>query len=110
MFIFVSRPAALNCLAVLGVCVTCLCVIKHNLQRGVHDSRSGRAETNPSELQVSPGESLYIELLGAIFSLMACAFVLKSRPEPIASRDYLSVETEDGESEPLIGGAVLDEE
>ncbi|XP_057205930.1 transmembrane protein 127 [Triplophysa rosa] len=96
---------ALDCLAVLGVCVTCLYVIKHNLQRAKHHSRSDRTEINPSELLVSPGESLYIELLGLIFSVMACAFALKGRAEPIAPRDYLSVETEDSETEPLIGGA-----
>lgn len=106
---------AFNCLAVLGVCVTCLCVIERNLQRGRQDSRPDRSGSSPSDgqskgLQVSPGESLYIEILGLIFSVMACAFAIKGGPEPITPRDYLSVDTEDDDlTEPLIGEAELEE-
>ncbi|XP_051981482.1 transmembrane protein 127 [Xyrauchen texanus] len=98
---------ALNCLAVLGVCVTCLCVIQHNLQHGrlgsLLDRRESPSVRQKNELQMSPGESLYIEVLGLVFSLLACAFALKGRPEPIPP--CLSVEGGDSDTEPLIGGA-----
>ncbi|XP_067295871.1 transmembrane protein 127 [Pseudorasbora parva] len=82
---------AVICVAALGVCAACVCVIKHNLQRGKDC--------------LFPGESFFIEILGLLFSLMACTFALKGRPEPVRSCDYLSVGGEDSDTEPLIGGA-----
>lgn len=91
---------ALNCVAVLVVCVACVCVIKHNLQRGKHVSLLNHTEGNP-ELSVSPGESLYIQILGLIFSVLACVSALRPQAQPIR----LHAEGADSDTEPLIGGA-----
>ncbi|XP_067262200.1 transmembrane protein 127 [Chanodichthys erythropterus] len=94
---------AVSCMAVVGVCAACMCVIEHNLQRGKQ-----RAESSPV-LCLFPGESFFIEMLGLIFSFTACGFALKGRPETVRSCDYLSVDGEDSDTEPLIGGAEREE-
>ncbi|KAK2910811.1 hypothetical protein QQF64_026373 [Cirrhinus molitorella] len=87
--------------AVVAVCAACMSVIEHNLQRGKTESRPA--------LCMSAGESFYIEMLGLLFSIIACALALKGHPEPIRRCDYLSVDGEDHDTEPLIGGAGGDE-
>ncbi|XP_043095212.1 transmembrane protein 127 [Puntigrus tetrazona] len=92
---------ALLCVAVLGVCVACMSVIERNLQRG-------KAESRPA-LCMSAGESFYIEMLGLLFSFIACALALRGRPNPVRPCEYLSVEGADSDTEPLIGGAERDD-
>lgn len=79
------------------MCAACMSVIEHNLQRGKTESRPA--------LCMSAGESFYIEIVGLLFSLIACTLALKGRPEPIRPCDYLSVDEVDSDTEPLIGGA-----
>lgn len=95
--VFARFPSAFFCVAVVGVCAACMSVIEHNLQRGKTESRPA--------LCMSAGESFYIEIVGLLFSLIACTLALKGRPEPIRPCDYLSVEGVDSDTEPLIGGA-----
>ncbi|XP_052413002.1 uncharacterized protein LOC127958239 [Carassius gibelio] len=85
---------------VVCVCVACMSVIEHNLQR---------AKSQTERLCMSAGESFYIEVLGLLFSLLACALALKGRPVPIRTCEYLSVDGADGDTEPLIGGAEREE-
>ncbi|XP_016339957.1 transmembrane protein 127 isoform X2 [Sinocyclocheilus anshuiensis] len=92
---------AFICVTVVGVCVACMSVIEHNLQRG-------KTESGPA-LCMSAGESFYIEMLGLLFSFIACTLALKGHPEPIGPREYLSVDGEDSDTEPLIGGAEREE-
>ncbi|CAM4547438.1 unnamed protein product [Leuciscus chuanchicus] len=92
---------AVSCVSVLGVCVACMCVIEHNLQRGNPGSQPSRS--------LILGESFFIQMLGLLFSLAACAFAIKARPEPVRSCDYLSVGGDDSDTEPLIGRAEREE-
>ncbi|XP_026887934.2 transmembrane protein 127 [Electrophorus electricus] len=92
------------CLIVLGVAGTCLYVIEHNVQNGRWGSLWDHPSTPPYGLQTYPGESMIIEMLAILFSLGAAAFSLRCPPEPTTPSRYLSVESEDGETEPLIGG------
>lgn len=85
---------AFICVAVVCVCVACMSVIEHNLQR---------AKTE--WLCMSAGESFYIEMLGLLFSFIACSLALKGRPVAIRPREYLSVDGADCDTEPLMGGA-----
>ncbi|XP_059404913.1 transmembrane protein 127-like [Carassius carassius] len=92
---------AFFCVAVVGVCAACMSVIEHNLHRGTTESRPA--------LCMSAGESLYIEIVGLLFSFIACTLALKGRPEPVRPCDYLSVDGAHSDTEPLIGGAEREE-
>ncbi|XP_058631062.1 transmembrane protein 127 [Onychostoma macrolepis] len=92
---------AFVCVAVVGVCAACMSVIEHILHRGKTASRPA--------LCMSAGESFYIEILGLLFSFIACALALKGHPEPIRPCEYLSVDGADSETEPLIGRAEREE-
>ncbi len=83
------------------MCAACMSVIEHNLQRA-------KTERRPA-LCMSAGESFYIEILGLLFSFLACALALKGHPEPIRPCEYLSVDGADSETESLIGRAEREE-
>ncbi|XP_028829974.1 transmembrane protein 127 [Denticeps clupeoides] len=92
---------AVLCVAVLGVCGACVYVISRNLQQG----RLGNLTR--SGLHPYAGESLYIQVLGLIFSCMAAAFSISSQTETSRSRHYVPVDSRD--TEPLLARAGREE-
>ncbi|XP_076867506.1 transmembrane protein 127 [Brachyhypopomus gauderio] len=95
---------AVLCLMVLGVSSTCLYVIQHNVQKEGWGLVWDRPSAPPTRLQTYPGESMIIEALALLFSLVAAIFNLRCPRESTTASRYLSVESEDEETEPLIGG------
>lgn len=104
----------LLCLAVVGVCGACLYVIQQNLQKGKLAWLLGQTVHTPSaqasELHASPGESLYIEILGLFFSFLALVFSIKYPSQATTSSQFLAVDSEDEERQPLTGAVGLDRE
>ncbi|XP_072552107.1 transmembrane protein 127 [Salminus brasiliensis] len=102
---------ALLCMVVLGVCGACLYVIQQNLQKGRLALLWARPVQVPSVrasgLHATPGESFYIEMLGLVFSFLALGFSIKCPSQPI---QYLPVEHEEEERQPLTGAMGLDRE
>ncbi|KAI4902824.1 hypothetical protein NFI96_031871 [Prochilodus magdalenae] len=105
---------ALLCLLVLGISGGCLYVIQENVKKGklgwLWDRLGEGPSTQDSELQTSPGESLYIEIVGLIFSTVASVFSLCGPSEPIAPSPSVEPGDRAGERTPLIGETGPDQE
>lgn len=105
---------AVLCLLVVGVCGACLYVIQQNLQKDKLPSLWNQPvhvpSAQPSKLNASPGESLYIEILGLLFSFLALVFSIRCPAQPVTLSQFLAVESEDEERQPLTGEVGLDRE
>ncbi|KAJ8260770.1 hypothetical protein COCON_G00164930 [Conger conger] len=93
---------AVLCLGALSVCGACLCVIVHNLRKGLIGwyRDLGGARSGGAVLQSSPGESFYIAVLALLFSSLAAALSLRGMSQPPPGGDYMPIESGDSDSEP----------